>query len=143
MTDELWVIVRTGGTAPELVGAWSDPGEAAKLAEALGPGHALAPVTEVKPGTAFVAHVWRCRATVTPGAGFDLDEPQKLAGASRIVIDTADMPAERVHVDEEAAELNRAVHGENRQHLEAFAATAERAAELAAEKARELGGSPA
>ncbi|PXY17359.1 hypothetical protein [Prauserella flavalba] len=135
---ELSVIVRTVGEVPELVAAFPERFDAEVVVSELGPGHFVAPVRVVPPGETFVAHVWLCRATVHVGQRYELSQPERLAGASRLVLNTEDMPGERVHVDEHAADLEAAVHGREWRYVNAYAASAERAQQLASEKAREL-----
>ncbi|AIJ26375.1 hypothetical protein [Amycolatopsis methanolica] len=125
------------GEFPEILAAWPDAETAGKLAAELGEGHIVAPVRVAQAGVGFVAHVWACRASVQ-GGSWQLSAPAKLRGASRVVFDTADMPGERVHVDTDAGELERAVSGTDVHHLTAYASTPERAHELAEAKAREL-----
>lgn len=133
---DLYVVVRTLGDEPELLAASTDQGTAAQWATDLGEGHHVAPVSTVA-ATARVVHVWECRATVTNG-GYEVHVPARLSGASRIVADAADVPGERVVVDDEARDLEAAVHGRRRTYVRAYAASAQRAQELAHGRAREL-----
>ncbi|MBA0126298.1 hypothetical protein H0B56_12170 [Haloechinothrix sp. YIM 98757] len=137
MSSDLFVIVRTLGEAPELLAAYSDRATAENAAHELGAGHHVSPVRHAPSDTGHVAHVWECRATVTDDR-YAVEEPARLAGASRIVLDTSDMPAENVYVDEQAANLEAAVHGHRVHYVRAYAARADRARELAEGKARSL-----
>lgn len=134
---DLHVIVRTVTDTPELVGAFTSGEQAGATAEQLGPGHHVAAVPVV-PAGAYVAHVWLCQASVLVGTRWETREPAKLAGASRIVIRADDAPAETVHVDEQAGELEEAVHGQRWRYVNAYAPTPERARQLAEDTARRL-----
>jgi hypothetical protein len=142
MGDRLWAIVRepeAHGLPGEILTVSTDRDELAELVRDLGERHHLVPAPQL--AGARVAHLWMCRAKVPRGKvdGVMIGEPQRLAGASRLV--AADVPVpevERVVVDEEAARLHAQVTGAVVFDLEAFAGSAERARELAAARAREL-----
>jgi hypothetical protein len=133
----LYVVVRNIMSTPEVLGAWPDREHAAKIAADLGEGHWVEDVRLAEPGEGFVAHVWRCRAAVRDGQVI-VPAAEVLPGASRVVFDSDDMPAERVHVDDQAATLEASVHGHTVHYVDGYAATPERARELAEAKAREL-----
>lgn len=138
MTDQVFIVLRTLGDVPEPVGAWFDHAEAARIARDLGAGHFVAPVPMVPPGVGLVAQVFRCRAVVRDGEVSVPEDPAPLLGAARLVLGSADMPGERVVVDEQAAALEAAVHGRPVFFVEAFAVTGDRARELAVGRAEAL-----
>ncbi|PXY21140.1 hypothetical protein [Prauserella muralis] len=141
MTDnELFVIVRRAPHTDtvELLAAFPDQGTAGAAADELGPGHSVLPVRMAPAGPVLVVHVWHCQVVVTVGQGWELREPARLGGASRIVLDADDWPKERVHVDEQAGDLEAAVHGQQVRYVNAYAPSAARARELAESEARRI-----
>jgi len=134
---EIYAIIRTLDDAAEFVGAWPDKPFVTHLADELGPGHHVVPVSVLPPGTGQVAHVWRCCVTVTDGQ-IDVDEPQRLLGASRLIFDNAELPREHVLVDKKAGALEADVYGHQRHHVRGYASSSERARDLAVAEARTL-----
>ncbi|HEY0637948.1 MAG TPA: hypothetical protein VGD67_09900 [Pseudonocardiaceae bacterium] len=137
---QLWAVVRDGlGEAPEILAVLHDRPAAAALVAELGEGHDVAPAPLVPAGArATVVHTWRCRARVAGGA-VAAGEPERLAGASRLVLPGESVPVvERVDDDQAADDLAALVSGERVRHVVAYGATAARAAELAMGRAREL-----
>lgn len=107
--DRAWAIVRD--EPAETLVVILDERTAHALATELGPGHHVDVVT-VLPGSAVrVAHTWQCYARVMNGQ-VELDEPARLAGASRLILPGDDpAPPARAVVDAEASALEAAVQG--------------------------------
>ncbi|SFQ53872.1 hypothetical protein SAMN05421810_10917 [Amycolatopsis arida] len=139
--SELFVIVRTSADPPELLGAWAEREPAERLAGELGPGHRVEPVPVVPTETGFVARAWTCRALLANGQVQQVDEPEPVNGAPHLVLDTRDMPAERVRVDDASA-VDVAVHGHTALRVTAYAASAARARQLVTTEVRRLTNEP-
>ncbi|MGH3858226.1 hypothetical protein [Actinokineospora sp.] len=137
MNTQLWIVVRQVPDTPaELLAAFADRIMAVAAAAELGKGHFAAPCPTADIWS--VVHTWSCRAEVSGGTVTELP-PHQLLGASRLVLPGETAPSvESVIVDQDAAELESAVHGRTVAYVTAHAASAQRAAELAHERAWEL-----
>ncbi|WP_367128303.1 hypothetical protein [Saccharothrix sp. HUAS TT1] len=140
-TATRWVIIRRGhGRTPdEPLAVLDDRPAADRLCAELGEGHDVQPVPAVDPGRVRVVATWACRARLVDGYTPDVGEPERLAGAVRLV--DVDAPApwpERVARDEDAERLDALLDRPRVRHLVAYASTAERARELARERAERL-----
>ncbi|SFE55087.1 hypothetical protein SAMN04487819_11686 [Actinopolyspora alba] len=138
-TDRMWVVLRDDPSSTIPVAVCGTRAQAVELAELLGEPHRAEPdgVPVLPAGAAVrVRQWWSCRATVEDGR-VSLGEPFLLPGAARpLGPGEDDQPQGTVQLDEEAAELERAVRGQRVRHLAAYATSAERARELARHRAQ-------
>ncbi|WP_132110995.1 hypothetical protein [Actinocrispum wychmicini] len=105
----------------------------------LGDGHHAEPVLVLGPDDGCtVVHTWTCRAVVVDGRVDRVEQPVRLAGASRLLLPGDESPADRVVVDEEAAALEASVLGVSVRYVSAYSVTGDGARALAERRAREL-----
>lgn len=138
MNTQLWIVVRQApDIAAEPLAAFADRVTAAAAAAELGAGHFVAPCPTADGWS--VVHTWSCRAEVSGGTVTELPVPHQLLGASRLILPGETAPSvESVIVDQDAAELESVVHGRTVAYVTAHASSAQRAAELAHERAWEI-----
>lgn len=136
---QVWALLRQTSEGPaEPLAVFFDRAAATAAAAELGAGHYLAPCPLLPAGhPVTIAHTWACRVTVVDQSISQVDEPTRLAGASRLLLDGDDV-VERAHIDEQAAELESIVHDRRVWFVTGYAATAERARQLAIERAGEI-----
>jgi hypothetical protein len=137
---QMWAVVRGGADdAGEILAVIAARDLALRLTAELGDGHHAEPVRVLEPGgVCAVMHTWMCRAVVVDSQVDRVEQPVRLAGASQLLLDGDDLPADRVVVDDEAAALDASVLGASVRYVSAYSVTGDRARVLAERRAQEL-----